>query len=221
MTPVWVQALTVIAAALAAAAAIAVPLTTYWRRPRLSIHADEEGVHTRLEGANNDIPWIRLVVANGRRRRAAQGTRVLVEQYRELAVGANPIALGSPELSWPSTEVPEGGGVVVFAGGERPLDFAVLERPAGSVQPEGGGPARYGRDPQWWLRLNLSMHARGLVISNRREFLAPRPNGYSVRLVVGADDGAARRFEVVVSWAGDAPDAAAAIRSVRIAVREL
>jgi hypothetical protein len=48
--------------------------------------------------------------------------------------------------------------------------------------------------------------------------LPPRPGGYIIQLLVGADDGAARTFDVHVNWARDAPDAAMALDSVQIGV---
>jgi len=114
----------------------------------------------------------------------------------------------------------EGGGVVVFAGGRRPVDFAALDRPIrdakGRVTQVGGASSG-----PWELRLTLAMHGRGVFISNFREILPPRPSGYTVRLLVGADDGAARRFDVDVNWDGDAADPAAALESVQLAVREM
>ena len=103
-------------------AAVAVPLTNFARRPRLAITADTDGIHTRLEAG--EIPWIRVLVENGKRRRAAQGTRVFVEHYR--SAEGPPITMGTPELGWPSTEVRDGGGTVVFAGARRPIDFGHL-----------------------------------------------------------------------------------------------
>jgi hypothetical protein len=61
---------------------------------------------------------------------------------------------------------------------------------------------------------------RGEVRSRIRLGLTAK-NGYIVRLVVGADDGPARRFDVDVNWAGDAPDGAAALQSIQLEVRRV
>lgn len=114
-----------VAAAFAVVAAVAVPVTTFVRRPRLRLIEDVARVHTRLEALT--VPWIRLVVTNEKRRRAAQGTRVFVEHYRT-QIGGSPVSMGSPELSWPSA-LGDNAGAVVFAGGSRPLDLGAL-RPA-------------------------------------------------------------------------------------------
>ena len=200
----WPDYLTAVAAAGAVIAAIAIPLTAYARRPRLSLSEDEEGIHTRLEGGGEKIPWLRLVVHNKGWRRAAQGTRVLVQSYQELSPGATRVAMGSPELGWPSTDILIGGGVVVFAGGDRPLDFGYL--------------ARSGN--KWQLVLCLAMHAKNVKLSDRREYLPPVDSGYTVRLLVGADDGAARTYKVDVNWDGDAASPEAALDSIQLAVRE-
>jgi len=47
------------------------------------------------------------------------------------------------------------------------------------------------------------MLAGGLDINDNRDKLPPVNDGYVVRLVVGADDGAARTFEVEIDWDGD------------------
>lgn len=52
----------------------------------------------------------------------------------------------------------------------------------------------------WYLRLYL---AGELDILNDRDKLPPVANGYVLRLLVGADDGAARTFEVDINWDDD------------------
>jgi hypothetical protein len=42
-----------------------------------------------------------------------------------------------------------------------------------------------------------------LDINDDRDKLPPIENGYTIRLIVGADDGAGRAFEVDISWDGD------------------
>src|SRR5438094_10675366 len=77
----WAEVLSAVAAAGAVVAAVAVPLTSYARRPSLSLHADEDGIHSRFEG--NGLPYVRLVAKNKRRRRAAERTRALLSHYAD------------------------------------------------------------------------------------------------------------------------------------------
>jgi hypothetical protein len=67
----------------------------------------------------------------------------------------------------------------------------------------------YGRDQDyndqalvasWYLRLTLAFD---LDINDDRDKLPPVEGGYVVRLLVGADDGAARVFDVDINWNGD------------------
>ena len=73
--------------------------------------------------------------------------------------------------------------------------------------------AKRGR---WELKLALAFD---LAIADQREWLPPRQDGYVVRLVVGADDGAAHNYDI--DRDGTAPGAAAPLSSVEIAVREV
>ncbi len=52
----------------------------------------------------------------------------------------------------------------------------------------------------WYLKLTI-----GLDINDNRDKLPPVDDGYIFRLLVGADDGAARTFNVHIDWNGD-PD---------------
>lgn len=217
----WTNDIAVFATAGAAVAAIAIPITAFMRRPRLWIAADTDGIQTRLEAG--DIPWVRLLVVNRRRRRAAQGTRVFVEHYR---TGADPpISMGSPELGWPSAERSEGAGVVVFAGATRPIDFGHLT----PVRRQEGEPivTLANRDQilrtggSWELDLALAMHGNGLLLADRRELLPPTENGYTVRLLIGADDGAARIYDVGINWDRNIGTPRAALESIQLTVREV
>ena len=58
-----------------------------------------------------------------------------------------------------------------------------------------------------------------IQLADMREHLAPAQNAYTVSLLVGADDGAARAFDVDGKWAGHATDPNAALRSIQLAVR--
>lgn len=215
----WTDVAQVVAAAGAVMAALAIPLTAYARRPRLDLEEDRERVQTQIEG--NGLPWIRMFVSNRPRRRAATGTRAIVTQYLEHGT-VRPIGLGSPELGWPSAgATPD--GITIFAGGSRPVslgDLLPLEGKApdltlsAMLTPEeiiaSGG--------EWHLHLGFN---EGFYILNQREYLPPRPNGYAVRVTVGATDGAARTYDVDVNWNGKAASAKAALNSVQVAIREV
>jgi hypothetical protein len=149
------------------------------RRPRVTLRKDMGRHHTQLEGTGSVAPWIRILVRNARGRRAAHGTRVLVESYRE-AGGAEIVTLGSPELGWPSTSLSPGGGPVVFSGGDRPLDFGALctaRRDDDGLLVGWGQPDPSDTKPpkgtKWDLRLPLAMHGYEppLFVANHR---APR-----------------------------------------------
>jgi hypothetical protein len=226
--PSWPDYAQIATAVGALLAVVLVALMPFVRRPRLTIVEDESGIHTQLEGPGSVIPWIRLIVRNARLRRAATNARVLVEGYREVGGSGKPVTLGSPEAGWPSTAIPVGGGPVIFSGGERPVDFAALTRvnrdEAGNFVGAGNYVASDKRPSVTWnLELRLAMHAYDppTLTSNYREFLPAKPNGWTVRLLVGEDDGAARAYEVDVNWHGQAPDPAAALNSVQVAVRRV
>lgn len=57
---------------------------------------------------------------------------------------------------------------------------------------------RPGEADAWYLKLTI-----GLDIKDDRDKLPPVDDGYMIRLVVGADDGAARTFNVHIDWNGD------------------
>jgi hypothetical protein len=195
----------------------------YVRRPRLSIEEDLDRANSRVEmSVMGGMPHVRLLVANDGRRRAAQGTRVLVEGYMAHAAHAATLTtLGHPSLDWPSTgEAAATGAVTVFAGGARPITLGyfirvrrdatgALLRPTLLDDEKNTflGPPHYARDEDyvdgasaWYLRLAL---AWGLDMNDDRDKLPPVEDGYRIQLLVGADDGAARRFHVVLDWDGD------------------
>lgn len=232
MNPTWTDKMTAISTAVAAGGAIVagifIPITTFARRPGLSLHEDAEASFTRVEG--NGFPYLRLVVRNKGWRRVARRTRVLVARHHERGVASSVITMGSPALGWTSVFDEKGlqdDSVDIFAGGERPIDFGVLV-PAirdsdGRLLVDG----LQGEDParllssggKWQLRLAL---AHGLGVRDQREWLAPTTdgNGYLVRLEVGADDGKARKYDVYVDWEGQASDAETALRSVTLKPRK-
>jgi hypothetical protein len=169
------------------------------------------------------MPHVRLLVVNAKRRRAAHGARVLVEGYTARGSHAPALTtLGHPSLDWPSApETASTAAVTVFAGGARPITLGYfirvrrdaegfLMRP--TVHIEGlavRGIPHYARDADyeegdaeaWYLRLALAF---GLDINDDRDKLPPVADGYTLRLLVGADDGAARVLYVDINWNGDA-----------------
>ena len=109
---------------------------------------------------------------------------------------------------------------MVFAGGVRPVTlgyFIRVRRDARGdmIRPtgvdEGGRPVRglphyarasdYARDDVEGWYFKLALHP-GLDINDDRDKLPPVNNGYVIRLLVGADDGAARTFTVHLDWDG-------------------
>jgi hypothetical protein len=189
------------------------------RRPRLSVIEDTDRVHSRAEKTPVGLlPHVRLLVRNSKRRRAAQGTRVLIEWYQPR--GGARVSLANPSLGWPSAPESEvTGTVVVFAGGSRPVSLGRLIRVVafeGKIIPRGAGKLPHfelveppderegvdvgeGRESEvrWFLYL------AELNLNDHRDKLPPVENGYTIRLLAGADDGAARSFEVDIAWDGD------------------
>lgn len=226
--PDWTTYVEAFGTLAAVAAAVAIPLAAFARQPRLELVAEplDKRIHTRLEG-EAQIPWIRLIVKNRPRRRAAHGTRVFVEHYR--TPGAPPISMGNPELGWPSTELEPGGGVVVFSGGDRPIDFGslIVLRRHDDGQPV--FPTMASRDQvfnnggAWNFLVALAMHGNDppIFLGDRREFLDPKNDGYVLRLMVGADEGKARRYDVQLNWSADARTPADALDSVELRTREV
>jgi hypothetical protein len=188
-------------------------------RPDLTLNKDVDRLHTRLEGAG---PWIRLIVSNSSGRRTAHGTRVLLHWFRPTQYAAEPTSLAGAELGWPSTFLPEGAGAVIFGGQRRPLDFGALGTgpiDATSVQAKMMGHEQLPDGYGWWFRFTLAMHGNGLYVG--REFLPPLSGGYTARLLVGADDGPAKTFDVKFDWVGQAPTPEAALNSFTHTVTEV
>jgi hypothetical protein len=131
--------------------------------------------------------------------------------------------MGSPELGWTSV-FGANSRVDIFAGGERSLDFGYLVAAPrdtfGRVlsDPDAGEPAKIiSNGGEWKFRFAL---AHNLYIADQREYLAPTPGGYSVRLEIGADDGKSRSYNIDLSWDGKARDANAALASMRVEIHE-
>ena len=87
-------------AAAAAEAQLEIARSAELSRPLLTLAADEERVHTRIEG--NGAIYVRLVVNNASGRRAARGTRVLVDKYWHEDSPQQTVTIRSPSLGWPS-----------------------------------------------------------------------------------------------------------------------
>lgn len=208
------QGLAAVAGIIIAALVAVMPFA---RRPRLSLIEDPDRVHSRVESTpSGAVPHLRLLVANGKRRRAAQGTRVLVEGYRPRGV-QRLVSLAHPSLGWPSApEADESASVTIFAGGRRPIGLGRLIRVRLDEQGQIMRPYAVDHEERqirgfphypdaedavaWYLWLELAF---GLDILDNRDKLAPLETGYTVRLMIGADDGAARTFEVDVAWDGN------------------
>lgn len=179
----------------------------YARRPKLSIEEDRDRSNSRVElsTALGGLPHVRLLVSNAKRRRAAQGVRVLVEGYTVVGSHAAVLTtLGHPSLDWPSTGEAPTGAVTVFAGGARPITLGYFVRvrrdQAGDLHYVKERNYRSGEADAWYLKLTLAF---GLDINDNRDKLPPVEDGYIVRLLVGADDGTARIFNVHIEWDGD------------------
>lgn len=210
----WATSLAAIGAFLTAAA---IPLTAFYRRPSLTLHEDDQRVHSLVEG--DGLPYLRLVVKNRRGRRAARAARVFVVHYREQGPADSVTTMGSPDLGWTSLFNAHG---VVLPGGERPIDFGVLfpayRNNYGQVvsnYPDEDPAMIVSKGREWQFKLSL---ANGLALANQREYLAPKPNGYVVRLDLGAEEGPARSYDVYVNWNGTAKDEQAALTSVQVQV---
>jgi hypothetical protein len=198
----WAQLL---AAATGVVIAGLVAFMPYARRPKLSIEEDKDRSNSRVESsALGGLPHVRLLVTNAKRRRAAQNVRVLVEGYTPIAAHAATLTtLGHPSLEWPSASDAAAGAVTVFGGGARPITLGYFVRvhrdPAGVLQYVSDTRHGQGRPTAdaWYLKLTI-----GLDINDNRDKLPPVADGYRIRLQVGADDGAARTFDVHIDWDG-------------------
>jgi hypothetical protein len=213
----WVPlAISIIALVVSIAAAV-VP---YWRRPSLSLHGDPDRTHSRVEG--DGMPYLRVLVRNAKRKRSAKNARVVLDGYRG-AESAGPLTrLGSPFLAWPSIFGQDSDSYVsvIFSDAARPVGLGrfrrVRVRPNGLREreerwtqdigaPIPPGPIRHfpdAPDARWHLHLEL---AESFEITDERDWLPP--GSWTVRLLLGADDGDANAYEVKMAWAGDEPDA--------------
>lgn len=217
-----VDVATVSAALFGVGVAALVAVMPYARRPKLELVEDTDKTHSRVETTPlGPMPYLRILAGNARRRRAAQGTRVMVEGYRPLMDNAAPLTtLGHPSLGWPSApEADSTAAVVVFPGGYRPIGIGrlirvrvgadgKLMRPTVLMNGVAVPGAPHYRDDSagapfavgWYLWLDLTF---AQDISDDRDKLPPVDGGYLIRLTIGADDGAARSFDVHIDWDSD------------------
>jgi hypothetical protein len=214
--------------AVALLASIGAVLFPFWRRPSLSLHDDPERTHSRVEG--DGLPYLRLLVRNAKGKRSGKQARVVLDGYRP-AESTGPLTrLGSPFLGWPSAFGQDSDSYisVVFSDAARPVGlgrFARVrvnpderlereERYRQDLSTPPPGPIRHFPDAQaapdarWHLHLEL---ADAAAITDERDWL--EPGSWTVRLIVGADDGDAHAYEVDVAWIGDESDAEAVLKA--------
>lgn len=223
----WIEVVQVVGAAAGVVVAGLVALMPYVRRPYLTLELDNDGVYTRMEYRDRAYyPVVRLLVRNRRRRRAAIGVRVLVDGYwpraphvkpdrramsrdehmARVIFGAHMVGLGHVALRWPVRSEAEAPAATVFAGARRPVDL-------GYLTPMWRGPdgeptfdavaLQQVRTPEslgWCFSLAVASEGTG---SDFAYVLTPRPDGYTLRLVVGADDGPAHVFDLDLDWPAD------------------
>lgn len=205
----WALVATAVAAVLIA---VAVPLSAYWRRPNLRLTERGARRHSHVEADGHG--YLRLVVENARRNRAAKGTRVIVEGYRRQGEAEQElISLAHPSLGWPSAVEARAdatvAAVTVHSGSGRPIEFGRFMRVVRGADDRLARGA-LGEIRQWpsgnpnatW-HLLLGLHE--LSILDDRDKLPP--GQWIVRLLVGADDGDARRYDVHVAWIESRPSA--------------
>jgi hypothetical protein len=217
----WVDLGSLLVGLGALAVAGAVPLTRHFRAPSLTLHEDTPRLHSHVEG--NGLPYVRLVVRNKGWRRVARQARLFAAWYAEQGLTTSPLTMGSPELSWTSLVRDD---ALVFPAGERPVDLGILfpatrDNFGQLVESHPDDDAETIiklRRGEWQFKFAL---AHNLLIVDRREFVPPTPNGYVVRVELGAEEGPARRYDVHVNWDGKARDAQAALDSVQLAIERV
>jgi hypothetical protein len=226
--PAWADWAVVATAVAAVLIAAAVPLTAYLRRPNLRLIEEGAARHSHIE--SDGLAYLRLVVENGRRRRAAKETRVIVEGYRPQGQSEGElVSLAHPSLGWPSAVEARSeatvAAVTVYSGAGRPVEFGrfirakrtadgrLMRGPVGNIAQYASG------DPDATWHLMLGLH--DLDILDDRDKLPP--GRWIVRLLVGADDGDAHRYDVHVAWNESSPDADTVLRDAleRLAIERV
>lgn len=204
----WVEWVGAFGTLATVAVAVVIAFVTFWRRPKLTLHAVREHWHMEQNPLDQEVPYVRLVARNAGLRRASHGTRVLVEHYRP--VGEGRVYLGSPPLGWTSASDAVDAAVVIFPAGERAVDLGILTS------------GHCDEDATLQFRFVL---APAVGIIEGRNVLRPRPNGYIIRLVIGSDDGRARRYDAHLNWNGvqilidGTWNASQALASVQLAIQ--
>ena len=78
------------------------------------------------------------------------------------------------------------------------------------VRRQDGGISQYAANDPEGAAWHLLLSVHGLEILSDRDKLPP--GQWIIRLLVGADDGDARRYDVHLAWPGDAPDAKSVLK---------
>ena len=212
--PTWVDGAQVAAAVFAVLAAVAIPLTAFWRRPRLTLTDKDAKRHSHVE---SNAPHLRLLVENKARRRAARGARVIVEGYRRQSDPPDQwTSMAHPSLAWPSATEATSGEVTIYSGSGRPIGLGIFIRarrtPDGTLIRAQGRIAEYAPDDPEGASWHLCLTLHALDILNDRDKLPA--DQWVIRLLLGADDGDAERYDVYVAWSGDAKDGEAVLTEV-------
>jgi hypothetical protein len=126
----WVDAAQVVTAAAGLIVAGLVAVMPHLRRPKLRIEEERDKANSRVEASiMGGMPHVRILVRNAKRRRAAKGTRVLIEGYRPKSdPGATITTLGHPSLEAEHRRGAGTAAVTVFAGGARPITLGYFIR---------------------------------------------------------------------------------------------
>jgi hypothetical protein len=161
----------------------------FWRRPKPALHERQEEWRVERNVENTPVPTLRLVAENGRLHRAAKGTRVMAESYTD--AGGKRTPLGSVPLGWTSAADSEDGvSVVVFPGANRAVDLGMFQ-----------DWTTYDENRQMKQSWTFVI-APNFAPFDRRNWLQPKEGGYTIRLIIGADDGRARRYDASLNWDG-------------------
>lgn len=116
-------------------------------------------------------------------------------------------SLSHPSLAWPSTaaDMPA-STVTIYSDSGRPFGLGGFVRAA--RRPDGkltrgstGNISEYAADNEYGATWHLVLALQGFNITDDRDKLSA--GEWVIRLLVGADDGDARRYDVHVAWDGD------------------
>jgi len=185
----------------------------YARRPKLTLKADD-GTHSYVEGDGK--PYLRVLAHNEKGKRSAKRARLVLDGYKAQDDDGPYKRLGSPFLGWPSVFGQDSDSYVevVFADAERPVSighFAAIE-----IDKQRNRPNRVRVGNEWLVEefnrleggrtwyMHLDM-ASSFFITEDRDWLAP--GEWTIRVILGADDGDARAYKVNLAWKGIEPTA--------------